>query len=151
MYVMEYDPLRVILFGLHVDEALSDGDVDRIVASTRRAVDDAARQGSPVTCLIIIESRHGPTAEQRRRLGEVSALVKRAHMAFVVRSALIRAVVAAVSWFKQGNRDNVHSTHATYDSARDWLVTHSGHSAHLFDELERQVRSRAQRGLVRAS
>jgi hypothetical protein len=151
MYVMEYDPLRVILFGLHVDEPLSDADVDRIVASTQRAVDDAARQSSAVTALIIIESRHSPTAEQRKRLGEVSALVRRGHMAFVVRSALIRAVIAAIGWFKQGNRDNVHSTHGAYEDARKWLVSHSGHSADLFDTLERQVRSQAQKRLVQAS
>lgn len=145
MYVMEYDPLRVILFGLHLDEPLSDADVDRIVASTQRAVDDAAHRGSTVTGLIVIESRYSPTSEQRKRLGEVSALVKHGHMAFVVRSGLIRAVIAAISWFKQGNRDNVHSTHATYEDARSWLVTHSGHSAHVFDALERQVRSRTQK------
>jgi hypothetical protein len=144
MYVFEYDPLRVILFGLHMDEPLSDADVDRIVASTERAVGDAARQGAGVTGL-------SPTSEQRKRLGEVTAHVKRGHMAFVVRSPLIRAVIAAIGWFKQGNPDNVHSTHATYEDARKWLVTHSGHSASVFDALEREVRSRVERRRAIAS
>ena len=151
MYVFEYDPLRVILFGLHMDEPLSDADVDRIVASTERAVGDAARQGAGVTGLIIIESRYSPTSEQRKRFGEVTAHVKRGHMAFVVRSPLIRAVIAAIGWFKQGNPDNVHSTHATYEDARKWLVTHSGHSASVFDALEREVRSRVERRRAIAS
>jgi hypothetical protein len=34
MYASEYDPLRVILFGIHVDGPLSEVDVDRIVASS---------------------------------------------------------------------------------------------------------------------
>ena len=151
MYASEYDPLRVILFGIHVDGPLSEVDVDRIVASTRRAVDDAARQGAAVTGLIIIESRHGPTAEQRKRLGDATALVKRGHMAFVVRSALIRAVIAAIGWFKQGNPENVHSTHANYEDARKWLVSHTGHPAHVFDELERKARLRVQKTLEHAS
>jgi hypothetical protein len=151
MYVSEYDPLRVILFGIHVDGPLSDADVDRIAASTRRAVDDAARQGTAVTSLIVIESRYGPTSEQRKRLGEATALIKRGHIAFVVRSALIRAVISAIGWFKQGNPENVHSTHANYEDARKWLVTHTGHPAHVFDALERKVRSRVQKALEQAS
>jgi len=151
MYVSEYDPLRVILLGIYVDGALSEAEVDRIVASTQRAVDDGARQGAAVTCLIVIESRYGPTAEQRKRLGDATALVKRGHMAFVVRSALIRAVIAAIGWFKQSNPDNVHSTHATYEDARNWLVKHSGQPAHVLDALERRVRSQAQKRLELAS
>jgi hypothetical protein len=151
MYVSEYDPLRVILLGIHVEGALDDADVDRIVASTQRAVDDAARQAAAVTCCIIIESRHGPTAEQRKRLGDATALVKHGHMAFVVRSALIRAVISAIGWFKQGNPENVHSTHANYEDARKWLVARTGHPAHVFDALERQVRLRLQRTLEHAS
>jgi len=72
-------------------------------------------------------------------------------MAFVVRSALIRAVIAAIGWFKQGNPNNVHSTHATYEDARNWLVKHSGHPAHVFDALERQLRLRALKKLEDAS
>jgi hypothetical protein len=151
MYVSEYDPLRVILLGIHVDGPLSDADVDRIVASTQRAVDDAVRQGVAVTGLIVIESRYGPTAEQRKLLGAATALVKRGHMAFVVRSALIRAVISAIGWFKRGNPENVHSTHASYEDARKWLVTQSGHPAHVFDALERPVRSRVQKTLEHAS
>jgi hypothetical protein len=151
MYVSEYDPLRVILLGIHVDGALSEAEVDRIVASTQRAVDDGARQGAAVTCLIVIESRYGPTAEQRKRLGDATALVKRGHMAFVVRSALIRAVISAIAWFKQRNPENVHSTHGSYEDARTWLVAHSGHPAHVFDALERQARSRVQKILEHAS
>ena len=151
MYVSEYDPLRVILLGIHVDGPLSEEDVDRIVASTQRAADDAGRQGSAVTCLVVIESRYGPTAEQRKRLGDATALVKRGYMAFVVRSALIRAVISAIGWFKQGNPENVHSTQGTYEDARKWLVAHSGHPAHVFDSLERKVRSRIQKTLEHAS
>jgi hypothetical protein len=151
MYAFEYDPRRVILFGIHLDGSLSEADVDRIVASTQRAVDDAARQNTAVTCLVIIESRYGPSAEQRKRLGDATALVKRGHMAFVVRSALIRAVIAAIGWFKQGNPDNVHSTHANYEDARKWLVAHSGHPAHVFDALEREVRARVRKTLEHAS
>jgi predicted type IV restriction endonuclease len=72
-------------------------------------------------------------------------------MAFVVRSALIRAVISAIGWFKQANPENVHSTHASYEDARDWLVTHAGHPAHVFDALERQVRSRVHKTLDHAS
>jgi hypothetical protein len=151
MYVSEYDPRRVILLGIHVDGPLSEAEVDRIVASTQRAVDDAARQSAAVTCLIVIESRHSPTAEQRKRLGDATALVKRGYMAFVVRSALIRAVIAAIAWFKQRNPENVHSTHGNYEDARKWLVARSGHPAHVFDALERQVRSRVQKTLEHAS
>jgi hypothetical protein len=151
MYLLEYDPIRVILLCLHVDGPLTDPDVDGIVASTRRAADDALRQGAAVTVLVIIESRYSPTSEQRKRLGEATALVKRGYMAFVVRSALIRAVITAIGWFKQGNPANVHSTHATYEDARNWLVEHSGHPAHVIDALERQVRSRAQSRLEHAS
>jgi hypothetical protein len=151
MYVLEYDPIRVILFCLHTDGPLTEAEVDSIVAATQRAADDALRQGAAVTVLVIIESRYSPTAEQRKRLGEATALVKRGHMAFVVRSALIRAVIAAIGWFKQGNPDNVHSTHATYEDARNWLVKHSGQPAHVLDALERQVRSQAQKRLEHAS
>src|SRR5580698_9134447 len=151
MYVMEYDPIRVILFCLHTHGPLTEAEVDSIVASTQRAADDALRQGAPVTVLVIVESRFSPTAEQRKRLGEATALVKRGHMAFVVRSALIRAVIAAIGWFKQSNPDNVHSTHATYEDARNWLVKHSGQPAHVFDELERKARLRVQKTLEHAS
>jgi hypothetical protein len=151
MYVSEYDPLRVILLGIHVDGPLSEAEVDRIVASTQRAADDSTRQSVPVTGLIVIESRHSPTAEQRKRLGDATALVKRGHMAFVVRSALIRAVIAAIGWFKHGNPENVHSTHANYEDARKWLVAESGYPAHVFDALERQVRARIQKTLEQAS
>jgi hypothetical protein len=74
MYVLEYDPIRVILFCLHTDGPLTEAEVDSIVAATQRAADDALRQGAAVTVLVIIESRYSPTAEQRKRLGEATAL-----------------------------------------------------------------------------
>jgi hypothetical protein len=151
MFVTEYDPVRIIVFSLHAGGPLTDADVDLIVASIGRAVGDASRQeGGAVTNLVVIETSHSPTAVQRKRIGEVVALVKRGQAAFVVRSSLLRAMITAISWFRQGNRQNVQSTHATYKDARDWLVARSGYSSSVFDAMERLVRSRVQE-LERAS
>jgi len=59
-------------------------------------------------------------------------------------------VITAIGWFRQGNRENVQSTHSTYEEARTWLVARSGHPQEAFDALERAVRSRT-RALEHAS
>jgi hypothetical protein len=151
MFILEYDPVRIIVFAAHTGGPLTDADVDQIVESTRRAIGDASLQeGSAVTNLVVVESSHSPTAVQRKRIGEAVARVKRGQAAFVVRSPLLRAVITAIGWFRQGNRDNVQSTHATYEGARDWLVARSGHSSNVFDAMESAVRSRVH-DLERAS
>jgi hypothetical protein len=151
MYVSEYDPSRVILFAIHLGGPLSDVEVDQIEASIQRAIVDAARQGDlALTNLVIVESRHSPTAMQRKRIGEAVARVTRGHAAFVVRSPILRAVITAIGWFRQGNRDNVQSTHASYEGARSWLVARSGHPASVFDAIERRAREQVER-LERAS
>jgi hypothetical protein len=60
----------------------------------------------------------------------------------MLRAPLLRAVVAAIGWFMQGNRDNVQSTHGSYGGARNSLVARSGHPASAFDAVERRARER---------
>jgi hypothetical protein len=143
MLVIEYDPFRVILLAIHVGGPLTDLEIDQIEASILRARVDAARNGDgAVTNLVVVESGHSPTAVQRKRIGEAVALVERGQAAFVVRSAILRAVITAIGWFRQGNRDNVQSTHGSYEGARNWLVARSGHPASAFDAIERRARER---------
>jgi hypothetical protein len=142
MYTSEYDADRVILFSMHVGGALTDAEVDHIVACLNRAAADAARQDLPVTNLVIVDSGHSPTALQRKRIGEAVSAVKHGYAAFVVRSPVLRAVITAIGWFRQGNRENVQSTHATYEEARKWLVARSGYEAQVFDAMERAMSSR---------
>jgi hypothetical protein len=143
MQVAAYDPARVILLSLHVGEPPTDAEVDGVVERLRRATVDAALQGGVVvTNLVLIESQHGVTAIQRRRMGEAMALVPRARTAFVVRSALVRGMITAVGWLHMSNArgDRIQSTHATYEGARQWLVEKSGHPAAIFDAMERKTR-----------
>jgi hypothetical protein len=143
MQLAAYDPARVILLSLHVGGPLTDAEVDGVVERLRRATVDAALQGGVVvTNLVLIESRCGLSAIQRRRMGEAMALVPRVRTAFVVRSALLRGLITAVGWLHMSNAggDRIQSTHATYEGARQWLVETSGHPAAIFDAMERKTR-----------
>jgi hypothetical protein len=147
MQLTTYDPAQVILFSLHVGGALSDPDVDRVVAGMERARADATRHGVGVTNLVLIESQHSATAVQRRRMADAMKVIPRGQTAFVVRSPLIRGMITAMSWLSMSDagRNRVQSTHATYEGARQWLVEQSGHPASRFDAMERELRSSVQR------
>jgi hypothetical protein len=145
MYITAYDSARVILVSVHTGGPLTHAEVDGIVAGIARAVDDARHAaGVGVSSLILVESVHAPTALQRKRIAEAAALVPHGQTAFVMKSRLMRAVATAIGWFRKGGA-NVQSIHGSYESARAWLVSRSGHPAAAFDALEHEVRLRLQR------
>lgn len=96
VYVVTYDRYRLIVFAIHVGGPLTTTDVERLETSVERAVKDAAqRSDASITSMVVIESLQGPSATQRRRIGEAVSRVRKGHVAFVTQSLIHRAMLTA--------------------------------------------------------
>src|SRR5512135_2346082 len=147
MYVIAYDSNRVINVSLHVGEPMTDADVDKIVSTIDTMADAiASKKAEFATSIVIIETDTGPSAKQRKRIGEATAKLSRSYQALVTKSAVVRAIVTAIRWFSSGKVGNHHENFATWPEARTWIVQRTGHNADVLDAMVADVRARAARG-----
>jgi hypothetical protein len=134
----------VINVSLHVGEPMTDADVDKIVAAIDAMADAiASKKAEFATNVVLVEADNGPTAKQRKRIGEATSKLPRSYQVLVTKSAVVRAVVTAIRWFSSDKLGNHHETFATWSEARDWIVERTGHNPDVLDTMVAEVRSRA--------
>ncbi len=144
MFVTAYDANRVILVSIHLSGAMTDSDVDKVcsgIDAMAKAVAD--KKAAFATNIVLAEADSGPSAKQRRRIGEASKKLTHSFQVVVTQSAVIRAVATAIRWFSQGDKGNVQSVLATWPEARLWLVQQTRHPADVLDALVAEARRSA--------
>jgi hypothetical protein len=146
MFVTVYDAPRLILFALHTGEALTEQELEGLVAAIRKLAADGTARQLPTTALTIVETGNTLNAVQRKRLAaEVSGLRRGCH-AVVTDSVLARTAMTAIRWLTPSTDGFEESTHAKYEEARAWLVERTGHPASVLDALLAQVRAQVGKG-----
>ena len=141
MFVTAYDASRVILVSIHLSGQMTDSDVDKVCSGIdvmAKAVADEKAEFA--TNIVLAEADSGPSAKQRKRIGEASKKLTHSFQAVVTDSAVIRAVATAIRWFSQGDKHNVQKVLATWPEARSWLVQQTRHPADVLDALVAEAR-----------
>ena len=141
MFVTAYDPNRVIHVSIHLNGEMTDADVDKVcggIDAMASAV--AAKKALFATNIVLAEADSGPTAKQRKRIGEASKKLTHSFQVIVTQSAIVRAVATAIRWFSQNDKDNVQKVVATWPEARLWLVQQTHYSAEVLDALVAEAR-----------
>jgi hypothetical protein len=144
MYLVTQDAKRLITFALHVGEALTDAEVDNVVATidgTAKAL--AASPSAFATTVVVVETDHGPNAKQRKRIGEALKKLDRHVQVLITSSVVVRAIMTAIRWFTPATPHNHSATFATYPEACVWLVQRTGYKAEVFDTMLAELRKRA--------
>jgi hypothetical protein len=142
MLAMAHDTRRVILVALHVGDALTDGELEAMLAAiARMAAAVEERADAIATSVVIVETDHAPTATQRRRIAEAAQKVKRSREAMITKSAIVRGVMTAIRWIARADENRLQGTFPTYADARAWLQANTSHPLEVFDALHRDVRA----------
>jgi len=141
MFLIAHDDERLISFSMHVGDGLTEAEVQAIVDSIERSTALLARAGNDVvfTTVVVVDTDHGPTAGQRKRIGQASKLLARSNQVLVTRSAVVRAMMTAMRWFAPAD---AHNHQETFAEARAWIVQRSGHPAHVFDAMRAELLGR---------
>jgi hypothetical protein len=145
MLALAQDLKRRITFALHVGGPLTDAELKQVLVAIDASAEALAKAGSDAFCttVILVETDHGPTATQRKQLGEASRKITRHYQVLVTRSAVVRAIMTAIRWFYPAEQRKHQDTFATYEAARVWLVEHTGHPGEVFDKMIAEVRAKA--------
>jgi len=148
MLAIKFDSQRLISFSLHVGGALSEADMQEMVACIGGLSEGLkARKEAFATVVVVVETAHPPNATQRRRIAEASRKVERGYEAVVTPSVLARGVMTAIRWLIPRGKDYRQETFATFEEARAWLVARTGYPAALLDTMHEEARSEVGRRL----
>ena len=141
MFVTAYDANRVILVSIHLSGEMTDADVDKVcggIDTMAKAIDQGKAEFA--TNIVLAEADSGPSAKQRKRIGEATKKLTHSFQVVVTQSAVIRAVATAIRWFSQDDKQNVQKVLATWPEARLWLVQQTQHPPDVLDALVAQAR-----------
>jgi hypothetical protein len=141
LFVTLYDAQRLILFGLHTGEALTDQEFDDILTSIHRATADGLARWIPTVSVTLVETSNTLNAVQRKRIAAAMSECRLGYHALVTDSILARAAMTAIRWLTRSADGYQQSTHATYEEARVWLVERTRHPAAVFDALHAEART----------
>jgi hypothetical protein len=147
MYVRAYDREQSLLFGLWTGPSNTDEDYDR--AAEDVLLLDREGEGRPDGVVHIAEADPEnpiPTAAQRKQLTSAAEAATRAKLYYfcmVTRSALVRGVITAISWFAPRRGTHHNGCRASFDEAVAWADMYRPGVADRLRELRRQARTAA--------
>jgi hypothetical protein len=145
LFVTLYDAQRLILFGLHTGEALTEREFEGILSSVHRLAADGLARRVPTASLTLVETHNTLNAVQRKRVAAAMSECRLGYQAIVTDSVLARAAMTAIRWLTPSTDGFQQSTHATYEAARMWMVERTRHPAAAFDALHVEVRAQVKK------